>query len=255
MSKILYSSETPRPTALLHTGRDPWWVETVKKQKVEWMQSGKFNGDMPPLIMPLKSGYLLAYVLSPDLHPDAAVEGVLFCRRAMEADTIIVVTDAHIPIGEYSKRVVRELMSGQYRVGQMQKMCDDEDACKRKLLTDCMMVSRLTRTSLVTNVLAYDYEGPDGFTWTPEHDIAYGSSSIVHETAGLNLRMLQAMRMTSLVDDKDVHQFAEMTGAEDIYSMSREKLSRCFCDGAIRFMRDDRGWTVHDFRNDPMKVE
>lgn len=252
---LLYDSST-RPLSLLATRENkPWWHEVIMRQKMEWMKSGKFDGDMPPLILPLQQGKLLAYVLSDTLDRDMAIEGAIICRRMLAVDVVLTVTDGHMPIGDYADIVHQQVLAGTYRHGQMQRMCDNEDACRQKKLTDCMVVSRVSCDgSSVMQVLAYDYEGEGGFQWTPQHNLMPEASN-VRVGGYLANSLLRVMMSPPIADDDKRLALGLALGLEPRKLCASLPARRQYlADLGIQFLRK-RGYTVHDFCDDPMSVE
>lgn len=166
------------PCLMFLMGKGPWWAEAMIKQKKLWMNTGKFKGDMPPVLMPMKGNQLLAYAIAPELDRTIGLDGARLMRQAMDMDTMVLVQDGHMPINNYAKEFSDKVERGDYVHGEMQRMCDDEGACVEKKLTDCLIVQRVTATGgSMMQVITYDYRGDKGkveVEWTPQHDFAAG---------------------------------------------------------------------------------
>jgi len=112
----------PTPFMLRTNNNGPWWADVLIRQKRDWMKTGKFKGDLPPIIIPMRGNSVIGYVVTPDLDKHLGLEAASLIRKVMDLDSIVFVADGHMPIGDYAKKMETEFLAGKYRNGDMQRI-------------------------------------------------------------------------------------------------------------------------------------
>ncbi len=229
---ILTGKEPKIPAALMFVSNCLWWEDVVVRQKNLWMKTKKFKGDMPPLVMAIKDKCVIAYVIAPELDKYAGLNAAKAICRVMQPDSIMFVADGHMPIGSYREVIHQQVTEGTYRNGDMQKLCDEEDACVAKKLTDCMVLNWVSKGGdLKMHTLCYDYRGDKGnveIEWTPQHNISMGLSEISAE--GI---LVDGLKKAIL---------------------PRDYTRRDIVNGALGMMRQE-GYEVWNLLDNPVRVE
>jgi hypothetical protein len=255
---LLTGTKLDIPPALLYTGDSAWWLDVARKQKNEWLKTGKFKGDMPSLILPMRYGRLLSYVLAPSIDREYMMMGTAVCCQALEPDSLIAVMDGHIPIGANKLTMAEKVARGEYQRGDMQRACDNENACERGLYSDCMIVLRYTPEGGMTiNNMTYRYDekGTGKIEWTPEHDEA--RSMVDNKFTGeLFEHFTHYIQRPHYVDDPAGAALVMVAGhltPHDLIPLTRKEQKRLLTETALKFLQK-QGFTVYDFRERPLKV-
>jgi hypothetical protein len=244
------------PSALFHTGETSWWQDAAKRQKMQWMETGKFKGDLPPVVMGLKNGKLISYVIAGNLDRDDGLLISSLVRRALGVDTLYVVMDGHVPIGAYKKEMEKLIDENKYQRGDMQKMCDEEGACEVDKISDCLVFTRVDdKGGISVGIHSYKYYGKgDGgqIQWTPENDFMMPILEKAQMSGAVNDSLLETMEMPLFVDDPTSIFFALQFGIVRMPKGRGEKIN-LFANRALQYL-SDKDCEVHDLRSNPIQV-
>jgi hypothetical protein len=146
------------------------WIELSKEHKRRWVEITD-RGDMPPTMFAERKGRIICAVVARHVDKYEGLQAAAMLRRACDIDALTMILDAHIrkgKIGQTEEEFRQEME--QYKPGDMQRMCDEEGACSRGEISDCLICHRIDNSGKIKMViLTYDYHGKQGgveFKWT-----------------------------------------------------------------------------------------
>jgi hypothetical protein len=141
------------------------WIQMVKEQKMLWVKEQK-NPDQNPTVFVERKGIIRAIIVAPQLDKWQGLHAAKVCRVGFGADALTLVFDAHVAHGKPGES--KEDFAKQFPPGSMQRMCDEEGACKTRKITDCMICHRITadgHLQMVTLPYFYDEKYQGEFHW------------------------------------------------------------------------------------------
>lgn len=128
------------------------------------------EGDIYPTVILLDdaTGRVIGRVMATEMDKWLGLKAAALLFQALRPNALVLLFDAHMTLPNPDDPDPERWQEP----GSMQRACDEEGACARGLLTDCVTV-HLANTNGELNMvtLAYDYHGKGTpFRWTPEHD-------------------------------------------------------------------------------------
>jgi hypothetical protein len=103
--------------------------------------------DLAPILWFERDGTVVTVVHCPDVNRDQALIAAQLGVGGYCADSVIVVMDSHVSPEETKPG------GGAWGPGEMQRACDEENACELGTLSDCLIVVDATRSGAVTTSL------------------------------------------------------------------------------------------------------
>jgi hypothetical protein len=239
-------------------------VEIAKKVKLDWVEKTD-RGDMPPTVFVERGNDVVAIVMAPQVDRDAALIAAAHCRKGFKATAMTLIMDAHVRMEKMPEGVKdleeAEKMSDflkKYKHGDMQKACDEEGACERGDIADCLICTRIDdQDNKKCWIMPYSYHGkkegkPVGgpFKWMPEHPATelYNKDDGKSQWSGYVFESLQEiMKMPALLDED--HQLInllkkageDLGGDKQQYHVGR----------AILRVLQEKGYSVLDLQKHP----
>jgi len=130
------------------------WTDTVKGQKLQWMELHPKQPDMNPCVIVERDGKVRAVVIANRLDKMEGLHIAFLCRKGFAADALTLICDAHIAHGKPGDE------NKWSKPGSMQKACDEQGACKTREITDCMICTRVCASDgkIQHVVLPYFYD-------------------------------------------------------------------------------------------------
>lgn len=144
------------------------WMKLAKYHKGLWVKATD-RGDMTPTVFAERKGEVLCAVVAPKVDKMLGLQAAAICRKALQADYLTMIVDTHIYHGKPGETEEEFLKN---KPQDMQKACDEEDACERGLIADCLICHRIGQDKkLVHASMPYYYHGKDTvFRWLNDPD-------------------------------------------------------------------------------------
>lgn len=111
----------------------------TRKERVVADAPEDHPGDIVPSVQILRDGEHLVDILAREVDRDQMLHAATIAIPGLSASEAIITVDAH-----YSNKPGPR-PGTTWEPHQMQKMCDEEDACSLGLITDCLWIMRFTR--------------------------------------------------------------------------------------------------------------
>jgi hypothetical protein len=157
----------PRP--FMHQVKELTPAAILSQELKKAYVAGTERGDLPPVAIMERQDKVIAVVIAPQVDRDMGLHACRLGRAGMAADTVTFVTDAHTALNDEAAQKYMS-MPRKGKVGSMQRACDEEGACQKGEISDCLMVMKARKGFFSHQVLTYDYHGEgDTLKWTPQH--------------------------------------------------------------------------------------
>lgn len=148
---------------LFLTNKD--WIEFVKDHKAFFVKNTN-RGDVPPTVIAECNGEVFGIVVASNVDKDMALKASVMLRQS-GADALTFIFDAHV---RHVNAADGDEFLKNYKHGDMQRACDEENACTLGIISDCLVCQRIDSSGKITmRILPYDYHGKDTeFKWKEE---------------------------------------------------------------------------------------
>jgi hypothetical protein len=220
------------------------WIKIAKGLKMSWVESTE-RGDLNPTVYAERNGMVFCSVISPQLDKELGLEAAAMLRRGTAADTLTLIVDAHVYHGEKGES---EEEFERSRPKNLQKACDDEGACEKGIISDCLVVHRITTNKKIqfANVPYYYHGKGTTFRWVNNPE-GYQEQIMDEYEAGTVLEgivpdaLRKIMDLSSINNDPMINLVAEKLGLEDLDR-------RCYhTTRAVYRVLETKGFLVIDY--------
>lgn len=135
-------------------------VREARRRKEERVAQLADDADLRPTVFCERSGLLVAVVEAPAVDKEAALFAARVGAQGYGADGLTIILDAHIKLINPGEELPRP--------GELQRQCDEEGACDLGLISDTLIVQRLSIDGAAQiAILPYKYHGSRTvFHWT-----------------------------------------------------------------------------------------
>ena len=113
------------------------WLEVAKTHKMIWVNNTD-RGDMPPTVIVERNGRVLCAIIAKNIDKAEGLHVAHMARSGMCADKLTLLFDAHMKIDPSE-----EALKG-YKPGEFQRMCEEEGALEKDIITDCILMHRIS---------------------------------------------------------------------------------------------------------------
>lgn len=118
----------------------------AKVEQIRAMKNGaladtsRVSHDLTPMLDVWRDGRLVAAIICRQVDRDEALNAAGIAVPGLGADAVVMVFDAHM-----TSAAVNPATGERWGPNEMQKLCDDGDACDTGLITDCMVIQEVHR--------------------------------------------------------------------------------------------------------------
>ena len=135
-------------------------IVEARRRKEERVAQLPDDADLRPIVFFERGGRLVVTVETPAVDKEAALFAARVGAQGYGADALTVILDAHIKLINPGDELPRP--------GDLQRQCDEEGACDLGLISDTLIIQRLsTDGSAQIAILPYKYHGSQTvFRWT-----------------------------------------------------------------------------------------
>jgi hypothetical protein len=231
------------------------WVSLAKEYKKFWVEASE-RGDMPPAIFAERDGKVLCAVFAPQVDRDQALRAAAILRRALAIDSLTIILDAHIRTAKIEDK---DEFLKKYKHGDMQKACDEEGACERGEISDCLICHRIGQDGKIQMAtLTYSYHGKNGgvpFAWNNYGGEDADQLHLMDENKeGVKLEgnVPNALRQIIKIEPLTNVDYIQSVAAG--FGMDREK-QLYHCARAVYSVLTQSGYLVIDYLNHQVSYE
>lgn len=159
------------------------YVQLAKNHKKMWVELTQ-RGDMNPTVIGIREGRAELLCIAPQLDKHEGLKAINLLRKAMGIDEVILMVDAHTMLtkGKTQEEIDRLYEKYVGKAGAMQQACDEEGACAKREIADCLCIHYLDKDKKFhMGSYPYDYHGKDGgveFEWMEEHTVEMLDSEV-----------------------------------------------------------------------------
>lgn len=239
-------------------------IEIAKKIKMDWVEKTD-RGDMPPTVFVERGDDVVAAVMAPQVDRDAALQAAHLCRKGFKATGMTMIMDAHVrmeKMPEGTKNIEEaEAQSDflkNYKHGDMQKACDEEGACERGDIADCLICTRIDeKDNKKAWIMPYSYHGKKDdkpvagpFKWIPDHPATelYNKDDGQSQWGGYVFDSLnEIMKMPGLLEED--HQLVKLLKKAG-ENLTEEKQQYHVGRAILRILQE-KGFSVLDLQKNP----
>lgn len=174
-------------------------AETVVKSKNEAVARARpgRHDDLCPMVDVWRDGRFLAGIVCPEVDRDLALNAAQVAVPGFSADRVVLALDSHM-----SSSATNPSTGEAWGPGEMQGLCDNEDACDLGLITDAMVIHEVGRDgSWELRILPYHvHKTSRTIAWLPEVE-QLSSETAGHELSGLVVEVVQdAFKMPTIYE-------------------------------------------------------
>lgn len=164
-------------------------IEFARKRKEARVAVAPDDHDLRPLLVFSRGGQTVAIVTTPDVDKEQGLAAARLGLSGYSADEVILILDAHMKLMQPGEDPPAP--------GELQRMCDQEGACELGLITDLVVVNRITRDGEQEMAcVPYAYHGSGTvFRWSGEVHTARGEEIEGYITESLSDAMIESHRM------------------------------------------------------------
>ena len=143
-------------------------IEFARKRKEARVAVAPDDHDLRPLLVFSRGGQTVAIVTTPDVDKEQGLAAARIGLGGYSADEVILILDAHMKLMQLGEEPPAP--------GELQRMCDQEGACELGLITDLVVVNRITHEGVQEMAcVPYAYHGSGTvFRWSGEIRTALG---------------------------------------------------------------------------------
>ena len=139
------------------------WIKLTKRHKTFWVEAvNDENSDMPPIVFIERDNNVLCSVVCPQVDKILALKAAALLKKSLSPDTITLIVDARMYLGTAGEDVLNK-----FKPGEMQRMCETENAYERGIISDCLICHRINKDKKIQLVvIPYSYKSKEsGIEW------------------------------------------------------------------------------------------
>lgn len=140
------------------------WISMIKSVKESVVRKNPNASDLAPAVIVERGDDILGVIVAPIVDRDLGLRAATIARISCDPSRLILVFDAHYASGKQGE--TPEEFVKRYPPGSMQRACDEDGACERGEISDCLICNISSADSNELLILPYSYHGPETqFQW------------------------------------------------------------------------------------------